>query len=202
MKNILLLGSKSKSRQMLLNEAQIPFILIDQYADEAQCDWGMPLQKVVESIALHKMEHLNLPEGKEGDYAFVLTADTLSQDSHGAVHGKPKDYIDAVKKIKRAQNGSRLCTAFCLDKRIFKDGKWHIEKRIQDSVRAKFLFEVPDHLIDDYLKHSIGLECSGAIAIEQYGLRYLKWVDGSYSAIVGLPIYQVRQALTELGFFN
>jgi len=202
MKNVLLLGSKSKSRQMLLNEAKIPFVLVEQDADEAQCDWGLPLQQVVESIALHKMEHLVLDDGKEGEQAFVLTADTLSQDSHGAIHGKPKDYADAVKKIKLAQKGSRLYTAFCLDKKIFKDGAWQVEERIKMSVPAEFLFDVPDDLIDDYLENSIGLDCSGAIAIEQYGLRYLKWVDGSYTAIVGLPVYQVRQALTELGFFN
>ncbi len=161
----------------------------------------MPLQQVVESIALHKMQHLILPHGKEGDVCFVLTADTLSQDVHGGIQGKPINKHDAFEKIKVAREGSQLCTAFCLDKKRFVNGVWEVEQRIARSVHAAYLFDIPDALIEDYFEHSIGYSCSNAIAIEGYGSRYLKWVDGSYTAIVGLPLYEVRQALEEVGFF-
>jgi predicted house-cleaning NTP pyrophosphatase (Maf/HAM1 superfamily) len=124
MSYILYLGSKSRSRQQLLNEAQISFTLLEQTADESACDWSLPLEQLVMTIALFKMEHLLLPGGKEGDIIFLLTADTLSQDVDGQIEGKPINREDAIRKIKKARNGTRLATAFCLDKREFKNGSW------------------------------------------------------------------------------
>ncbi len=201
MKNVLLLGSTSQSRQQLLKEAQIPFQLVEQRADESQCDWGLPLQQLVEQIALHKMDHVILPAGKEGEHCFVLTADTLSQDKEGTVQGKPADHADAVAKIKAARDGSRICTSFCLDKRVWRNGSWEIDKHIHRSVSAEYHFIVPDEWIDTYLEKSIGLSCSNAIAVEWYGAQFLKTVHGSFSTIVGLPMFELREALTELGFF-
>ncbi len=43
---------------------------------------------------------------------------------------------------------------------------------------------------------------SGAVAIEDYGAQFLKTVDGSHSAIIGLPLFELREALDELGFFD
>lgn len=200
--NVLLLGSKSQSRQTLLHQAAIPFMLVEQDADETLCDWGLPLQKVVESIAIHKMEHAVLPIGKEGERCFVLTADTLSVDKMGVIHGKPTDKDDAIAKIKAARGGMRTGTAFCLDRKIFTNGSWVVDKRILQFVEAQYDFDVPDSWIEQYLEKSFGLQCSGAIAIEEYGGLFLKMVNGSYTTIVGLPLFQVREALEEIGFFD
>src|SRR3989304_6760710 len=113
----LYLGSKSQSRQFLLKEARIPFTLIDQNADETACDWSLPLKELVLSISLRKMEHLVLPAGKEGDSILVLTADTLSENNAGKIEGKPVDKQDAIRKLKDAREGSKLYSAFCLDKK-------------------------------------------------------------------------------------
>ena len=72
MENILLLASKSKSRETLLIEADIQFILAQQDADETKCDWELPLPELVENIANYKMEHVILPEGKEDQEIFVF----------------------------------------------------------------------------------------------------------------------------------
>lgn len=199
--NILLLGSKSASRQMLLNQAKIPFKLVIQDVDETECDWALPLVQVVESIALHKMNHLLLPAGTEGEHCFVLTADTLSQDMDGTIHGKPIDSSDARNKIISARNGSRLCTAFCLDRKIYRNGEWAIDKRILKCVQAEYQFIIPDQWIDIYLDNSSGLVASNAIAIEDFGAQFLKVLHGSYSTVVGLPMVELREALEELGFF-
>ncbi len=203
MNYILHLASQSPSRKKLLEESNIPFKIISQNADESACDWGLPLDKLVASISLYKMEHAVLPSyAQEGDIIFVLTSDTLSQDRNGVINGKPKDREDAIKKIKEARQGSRLCTAFCVDKKQFISGKWHLVERVHEVVAAEYLFYIPDRCIDDYLDNSIGLQCSNAIAIEGYGNQFLQYVKGSYSAIVGLPMYELREALEKLGFFE
>jgi len=200
--NILFLGSKSPSRKLLLEEAHIPFEVVSQDADETVCDWGLPVQQLVESIALHKMEHVVLPKGQEGQECFVLTADTLSQDVEGTIHGKPVDKADAIAKIQAARKGSKLCTAFCLDKKIYTSGQWEVEQRIEQAVHASYQFVIPDEWIGVYLEKSLGLQASNAIAIEGYGTQFLKMITGSYSTIVGLPMFEVREALTQIGFFT
>ncbi|MCX5922121.1 MAG: Maf family protein [Candidatus Dependentiae bacterium] len=201
-KHTLLLGSKSPSRQSLLKGIKLPFTLVGQDADESVCDWGLTLPQVVESIALHKMKHVVLPQGKEGDICFVLTADTLSQDLNGRIEGKPVDRADAVQKIRDARAGARLATAFCLDKKIWKDGAWQIEKRIVRCEQAEYIFAIPEQWIDIYIDNSIALEAAHAIAIEEFGAQFLKVIHGSYSTIVGLPLFELREALEELDFFN
>ncbi len=202
MKNILYLASKSFSRKELLRKAGIPFVVINQDADESQCDWNLQMQKVVESIAVHKMNHVVMPAVTEGAIAFVLTADTLCVDATGAISGKPANIADAIEKIKAARGGVNFCgTAFCLERKLFKDGKWITDKQVVKFVHAEYYFEVPDECIKDYIKHSGALEAAGAITIED-GPQFLKSVAGSYSAIVGLPMYELWQALTELGFFE
>ena len=202
-KNILYIGSKSQPRKMLLEEAKIPFIVVEQDANETQCDWSLPLAQLVLSIALYKMQHVILPLGKtEGEICFVLTADTMSHDKTGKINGKPVDREDAIEKIKAARAGSFLCTAFCLDKKIWRNGVWEIEERIADIVFAEFLYVVDDEWIDYYLEHTPYLDVSGAIAVEKFGNQFLKSVHGSYSTIIGLPLFEIRQALDRLGFFK
>ncbi|HEB41444.1 MAG TPA: hypothetical protein ENI08_00300 [Candidatus Dependentiae bacterium] len=201
MKNILLLGSKSQSRQLLLREIQIPFELVEQHADETQCDWGLPLSQLVQTIARHKMNHVVLPTGDNDAICFVLTADTLSQDKSGVINGKPIDKNDAIIKIKRAREGTYLCTAFCLDKKVWHNGAWQIEERIEEQVHAEYSFIVPDDWIAAYLEKSLGLQASNAIAVEGFGSQFLQTIRGSYTAIVGLPLFQVRKALESIEFF-
>lgn len=203
MKHILLLGSKSYSRKLLLDYARIAYRVIEQDADETQCDWNLPMQQVVESIALYKMNHVIVPQGtQEGEIAFVLTADTLSEEHDGTISGKPVDIQDAIAKIRRARAGMRTGTAFCIDKKIWRNGNWEVEQRIAQYVEAEYIFDIPEAWIERYMQNSISLTASGAIAIEEYGAQFLKEVRGSYSTIVGLPLFEVREALEHLGFFE
>ena len=60
---------------------------------------------------------------------------------------------------------------------------------------------MPDNWIDIYLEKTPYLDVSGGMAIEKYGNQFLKTVQGSYSTIIGLPLFEVREALEKLGFF-
>jgi septum formation protein len=204
MNNILLLASQSASRRLLLEQAKIPFELIAQHADEAQCDWNRSLREVVNAIARYKMDHALIPPAPHDDaVCFVLTADTLCQTAQGTLMGKPVDHADAVAKIKLSNTGiCRAGTAFCLDRKIYRDGAWHRDDRIQQYVEARYEFHVPDHWIERYLAHSWAGNASGAIAVELYGAQFLKMIDGSYTALLGLPLFELRQALENLGFYR
>lgn len=202
MKNILYLASKSPSRQMLLKEARIPFIVVPQDADEAACMTGGSIEDTVLRIAQSKMRHAVLPAGqKVGEKAFVLTADTMVQDSAGVVHGKPVDRADAIAKLKAARHGNYLATGFCIERRIWNGSAWITEEHLEQVVTARYLFDIPDHWLEHYLDTTLGLHCAGAAAVEGFGGQFLKSINGSHSCIIGLPLYELREALEKLGFF-
>ena len=201
MSNILLLGSSSASRRALLEGAQIKFKVVSQSADETLCDWNLALQPLVEQIAVYKMDHVIMPSGNDGDLSFVLTADSLTQDFQGGIHGKPIDRADAMKKLKAVRKGARVGTAFCLDKKIFKAGSWCVEKRIVQFVVATCFFDIPDAWLGKYLDLGRGVGVSGGIRIEGFGFLFLKSVEGSYTTILGLPMFELREALEEIGFY-
>jgi len=201
MNNILLLASQSISRRLLLVKAQIPFVLLDQDANEAECDWGLPLPQLVESIAKHKMAQIIMPQGIEGQHLFVLTADTLTQDKKGTMLGKPSNKQHAYTMLNTIRQGAQVGTAFCLDKKVYRFDRWQIEERVIEYVQAECVFVVPDWAVDYYLENSLAMKASGAITIEGFGAQFLKSINGSYSAIMGLPLYEVRKALEKLNFF-
>lgn len=202
MKHILYIGSMSRSRHQLLREAHIPFAVVPQQADETVCDWRLPFLQLLKTIAVHKMNHVLLPQGHEKEVRFVLTADTLGCDIDGVIHGKPRDREDAVKKIKALRGEGSVATAFCLDKKIWKRDSWHVEERILECVNTRYIFDMPDIWIEHYLQavpHY--LDIGGAITVDGFGAQFLKEIEGSYSTILGLPMFEVRTALEKLNFF-
>jgi len=202
MNNVLLLASKSVSRQRLLAEAAIPFVQIEQEADEAACDWSLKLPEVVRSIALHKMASVILPSPEVAQELFVLTADTLTQDHTGLLLGKPTSLEDAHKKLDAvAQSRVVVGTSFCLDKKVFKFGAWQTADRIERFVHAECRFDVPEFYRKAYFEHTHALQASAAMHIDGYGAQFLSSIDGSYTTVLGLPMLELREALEEIEFF-
>jgi len=204
----LYLASKSQGRQWLLNECGIPFELVKQEADEYSCDWGMPLQKLTESLAQLKMEHVILPDGQDGQQIVVLTADTLGIDKQGNIHGKPRDKTDAIRMLQEFRKGAITGSGFCLERKLYEDGQWVTQEQYVGYGQAEYIFDVPDKFLDDYFKKLEELtgfnylKLSGGFSISGYGMQFLKMLHGSYTSVIGLPMYKLHQSLDAIGFFD
>lgn len=200
----LYLASASSSRKKLLTEAKIPFKIVQQDADESLCDWSQPLKEVVTSIANLKMDHVIMPTAKEGDIAIVLTADTLGADSKGNICGKPKSRENVIEMIRSYRNGAETGTAYCLSLKKFESGNWSEVERIFGFAKAEYVFDVPDELIDWYLDKCFEgysfFDVSGGVIVDGPGAQFLKEIKGSYTAVVGLPMYELRRDFMKLGF--
>ena len=200
---VLHIASSSASRKKLLENAKIPFVVIEQDADESQVDTAQELSQIVTQIALLKMAHVKMPVGKhEGDICFVLTADTLGLTTTGRVLCKPIDRDDAVTMLKDSRLGNRTVTGFCLRKLSWQNGAWVVIQEIVDCDEAWCVFDVSDEFVYFYLDNVPFLSVSGAISIESIGGQFLKTVDGSYETVIGLPMFKIRQALFDLGFYR
>jgi septum formation protein len=178
----------------------IPFQVISQTALE-QTPPDLSLQDMVTYIARQKMDHVIISSEYTQSIAYVLTADTLGKDSRGAIHGKPESKEDAIAKIKALRGSGYVGTAFCLDKKKLVGSVWHTEQRIEKYVDAQYVFDMPDAWIERYLTHTPNyMNISGGITVEGYGAQFLKSIKGSYTTILGLPVFEVREALEQIGF--
>lgn len=188
---------------MLLQKACIPFLVIGQDANEADCDWTLPLGDVVLAIARLKMQHAEIPYGrKEGEICFVLTVDTLGEDVYGQKQGKAIDLPDAYKKIKILEQGCHLATGFCLTKNKWDGLRWIEIARKELVVFTDYTLIVPKEWQEKYFENTIALQCAGSHAGEDFGMQFVKEIKGSYSGALGLPLFELREALEELEFFT
>jgi septum formation protein len=201
----LLLASRSASRRALLDAAKIPYVLYEHAIDERAISWAMPLEQLVLAIARQKMEAVvyNDSQSNQDSPLFILTADTLTQQYDGTICGKPSSYEEAVAMLDGFRGKeSRIATGFRIERRIWKQGKWYVEAAHEEVVVGICVFSVPESSVKEYLRQCSALSCAGAMAIEEYGLQFTQYVSGSYSSIIGLPLFEVRVALDEMGFFQ
>jgi len=203
------LASGSKSRQELLKLANLPFTIIHQNANEDLFDRKNSLEQVVSQIAQAKMRCAMLPAGKfDGEIGYVLSADTMGTSLTGEIFGKPKDQADAIRMLKAFRLGAQTGTAFCLEKKVWqvRDVSWQTKVSITRYVSASYVFNVPDEMLELYFEHSMSrfgisyLDVSGAVAIEDYGLQFATNFQGSFTAVMGLPLYELREELFKMGF--
>lgn len=202
MKHVLYLASNSFSRKLLLEQAKIPFCVIEQFADESKIDRAQSFEQIVIEIAKLKMSCLQLPDGTaEGQLVFVLTADTMGLSASNRLLGKPKDRADAISMLKACQKGPQVTkTGFCLRKYQWLNNQWHLIAEVIDCDSANLYFDVPDEMMDFYLDNIPFLSVSGAVSIEGIGGQFCKYIEGSYESIIGLPMYKIRKALLSLEF--
>jgi len=199
----LYIASGSASRKALLEQALINCTVISQDADESQIDTNQDLSQLVMKIAILKMQHAKIPAGKkEGDFCFVLTADTLGCTSTGRILCKPVDRNDAISMLRDSRLGTKTVSGFCLRKLVWKNNDWIVITEIVDCDAAESVFDVSDEFIDFYLDNIPFLSVSGAISIEGFGGQFLKSVNGSYESVVGLPMFKIRKELCKLGFYK
>lgn len=207
-KNLLYLGSQSKTRQYLLQIAKIPYHVVPHCSDECGVDASGSFDDYVLSIAKHKMEHITLPPSISGEI-FALTADTLMRIARTKqVLGKPQDKADA-KKMLLSQCGEtiELATGCCLDKKIYRDNQWVTLESIHWVTSATLEFCVEEKYIDTYLQelpHALHVCGAGMIrnigSDQDFGLNFLKSINGSYTTVLGLPLFELRANLKQLGF--
>lgn len=121
---------------------------------------------------------------------WVLAADTVVHVD-GVVFEKPRDARDAV-RILRQLSGRwhEVTTAWCLR------GARTIEGHRTSRVRFR---ELGAAEIANYVATGEGADKAGAYGIQGRGGALVDEVQGSYSAVIGLPMAEVVGALTRIG---
>lgn len=198
---VLFLASRSYARQALLKVSRIPFVVVDQDADETGATGS--LEDQVREIAHRKLMAAQLPVAHADNVAFVLSADTLVAGSDGVIMGKPRDHAAARDMLRsKSQAPVRVATGFCCARYRAVDGLWQQEKLLCDVVVGEVQYAFTEATIDYYLRECPEVTtAAGGLMVEGFGAQFIRSISGSYTAIVGLPLAEVREALEKLGFF-
>lgn len=184
------LASRSPRRRELLNQIGIAFEVLpigDAAVDETPFG-GEPPAAYVVRIAQAKAElgwrqvvSRGLPAGP------VLAADTAVV-LDGEVIGKPGDAVHARQMLRRLSGKThQVLTAIA----VARNGK--IETALAAS--AVEFRELDDDEIRRYVAGGEPLDKAGAYAIQGRAAVFARAISGSYSGIVGLPLYETAELL-------
>jgi septum formation protein len=194
------LASKSPRREELLRQLGVDFTLLllreaaerprdiveTPRKDEPPFEYVKRVARTKASVGWHQMGRRGLAPKP------VLAADTeVVQD--GAVLGKPKDAANAVEMLWRLSGRTHeVSTAVAV--------RWNTQIIITvSSSRVTFRALTKDE-IERYVATSEPFDKAGAYAIQGRGAAFVSHLEGSYSGVMGLPLFETAEILAKIGF--
>ncbi len=184
----LFLASASPRRRELLAQIGVPFSLLDVSVDETPSPAESP-EAYVERIARAKAQaglaRLNDRDG------CVLGADT-SVVLDQRILGKPESRADGLAMLAALSGRThRVMTAVALASRAA------CEVRV---VVSEVTFRtIAEAEAERYWASGEPLDKAGGYAIQGWGAAFVSQLQGSYSAVVGLPLCETAQLLDAFG---
>jgi septum formation protein len=188
-KHMLVLASASPRRLELLKQVGIiPDHIIPSDIDETPLKKESPRQLAARLAALKAQKIA--PQYKE---YYILASDTVVACGNRIL--EKASNIDEARKFLGILSGRRhgVYTGICL---ISPDGKC-TTKVVKTVVKFKNLD--PED-IDFYMRHDEWKGKAGAYAIQGLGARFIRAINGSYSNVVGLPLFETVNLLNGRGY--
>jgi septum formation protein len=193
----IILVSGSPRRRDYFRLLGLPFTVlpvgIDETIHDVSIESCIEPRAAAEELALRKLNRaLELPEGK--DAAWVFAADTMVT-LDGRIYGKAGNREEAGKTLSTLSGREhRVITAMALRR----GGKQTTDCRSAESlVRFASLSEAE---IQWYLDSGEWQGAAGSYRIQGLGACLVSSIQGSYSAVVGLPIREFYVMLRDNGY--
>ena len=183
----LVLASASPRRQEFLRLLGLEFELVRPTGVEPQPLAGeMPAD-----YALRAAQAKAFAAAQARPGAFVLGADTVVA-LEGEIFGKPRDKRHALEMLLRLSGKSHEVISACCC--CLPDGT---ARHTTGSARVHF-FPWPRDVLAAYAATNEVLDKAGAYAVQGQGAFLAQGIEGSVSAVVGLPMAQLVSLLLEL----
>ncbi|PCI73104.1 MAG: septum formation protein Maf [Gammaproteobacteria bacterium] len=222
--NEIYLASKSPRRKILLEQINVEFEIIDSEIDESLNKNEKPLhyvrrmsiEKARAGWLLNRRLLKQRSNQKLKDYP-VLAADTsIAIDSR--VLGKPENRHDAYQMLTELSGKTHqviTCVSVIYTQmnlrdrnitdrnnlnRAFIDGKYDVKIETIDSITNVSFMKLEKIDIERYLETDEWQGKAGSYAIQGYVAKYITSIEGSYSGVVGLPLYETSQLLKKISY--
>ena len=194
------LASKSSRRQDLLRQLGVDFtqLLMREAAGrrrdivetprkaEPPLEYVKRVARTKAAVGWHQMGRRGLVPKP------VLAADT-EVVVDGAVLGKPKDAATAMDMLRRLSGTTHeVSTAVAI--------RWNTQIMITVSTSQVTLRALTDDEIERYVATSEPFDKAGAYAIQGRGAAFVSHLEGSYSGVMGLPLFETAEILAKIGF--
>jgi len=194
------LASKSPRRQELLRQLGVEFaelrlreaagrepdVVEAPREGEAPNEYVKRVARLKASVAWHRMTRRGLAPKP------VLAADT-EVVLEGGVLGKPKDAPDAIAMLTALSDRTHeVLTAVAV--------RWEAQLALGVSAsRVSFRALARDE-IERYVATGEPFDKAGAYAIQGRAAAFVRHLDGSYSGVMGLPLFETAEILTKIGY--
>lgn len=201
----ILLASRSPRRQELLQQLQIQYQTVDVEVDERVKGAIMP-EFYVKSMAEAKaLAALSKYRDQINHQRLLLTADTAISYG-GKIIGKPESeahFFDIMRTLSNKHHtvftAITLVGAGC---KIDAEGSRTQEKFVTMLSESRVKFSIlPEDFIHHYWQSGEPQDKAGGYAIQGVMAGYIESIEGSYSGIMGLPLFELRKALEEFGCY-
>jgi septum formation protein len=189
----IVLASASPRRRELLAQIGVPHVVLAADMDESP----LPGESPAALAARLARSKAIAGRARDGGARAALGADTVVV-LDGQVFGKPEDAADA-RRMLHALSGRahRVLTAIAL---ALPGLDAPVLERISDTevhMRALTAAE-----IDAYWASGEPAGKAGAYAIQGRGAVFIRHIHGSYSGVMGLPLYETAQLLQAQGLYG
>ena len=182
----IILASASPRRKELLDQIKVTYKIYPVDLDETPMPDETPLHYVLRLAAEKSAECL----AQLNTEIPVLAADTaviLDQ----LIMGKPNDQADALAMLKQLSGKThRVYSAISLR------GREHSQAVSITEVTFRHLTEQE---MLDYWRSGEPLDKAGSYAIQGMGGVFVESIKGSFSGVVGLPLFETAQLLSKQG---
>ena len=184
----LILASASPRRQQLLKQIGIPFQVQSADIDETVKPQETP-QNYVKRLALEKAQAIYQTQTDKNNIA-VLGADT-SVVYQNKIFGKPQNDAEAKQMLQQLQGQQHeVMTAIAL-----------VHNQTQHSainISQVWFAALNDIEIDTYIATQEPFGKAGSYAIQGHAAAFITQIKGSYSSVMGLPLYETQLLLKKI----
>lgn len=193
------LASQSPRRRQLLEQIGIrhELLLPDAHEDAEALELvraGESPVAYVQRVTDHKLDAALERLGRRGGPAApVLCSDTTVALGR-SIYGKPEDARDAQRMLRELSGRThRVLTAVAVQ---------HGRRRLQTLSESRVSFApLSAAQIKAYVASGEPLGKAGAYAVQGRAAAFIARIAGSYSGIMGLPLFETAALLRRLGFY-
>jgi len=183
----IILASASPRRFELLNATGIDFDVIESGFDEPPPERN----ENPEDYSLKNAKEKSLSVSKKYPGSIIIGADTLVYVD-GMILGKPSSHKNAMEMLLLLSGRWHWVVSSC----AFSENNNIIESWFTKS--RVLMGEFNEEILSSYVATGEPLDKAGSYAIQGQGAFLLKEIEGSYSNIVGLPVYETIERLIKI----
>jgi septum formation protein len=194
---LIYLASQSPRRRQLLDQLGVPHELLLPGADEdaealETVEPGELPEPYVQRATLNKLAAAVARRAQRGLTERPILCSDTTVALGDAILGKPADAAEALDMLKRLSGQThRVLTAVAL--------AWSGRQALALSVSQVRFAPVPEAVLRRYVDSGEPMGKAGAYAIQSQIAGWIEHIEGSYSGIMGLPLFETAGLLRQAG---